>query len=957
MFTYRVLLLEQNENKIMEWQDLDNVVRPFYDSAVLDDTLDTGIIKLSMSVRSKAIKPFTRLRIEVYEQGVRVDVINRVVANTKRTRRTYTEEYNMPPLYDWEIETVELTKLLEREVCDSMTVTNVLPHLFGSSQVLVTPAISDSRITPKSGVNIFYTPYRPSTSLTFASANNAFKTNTPESFSRASITVTNPDGEKTVTSGTNTSVTFVAEQVGLYTVEYSFVWDFGIITLTTTATYSFAVVSDITTLEPKTITDVVERLLRAGVTRRHNIESQKYIFPYQQAEKYSTVKSPEFFFTRSTLFEALLQVGNYIHAIPRLVDINNSLCVEFDELGGNTVREVYSDFVFEESTLASEDYCGAIDSNVENLLNTRDKTQGAIVEPSAGTYKTVRCEESKVEISADTMLVLTEFPIYQITKLEIAVPRDYGLAEHDITPYLYEAAEYKTLSSFYGSAYPYAKAFALTYTQGDNKITGLNFKQSEAFDIATAWGNFALRNIIEAVSGVDLSDNPDYINIAFRVTYIPMINTRLVQKKSYADYPISNTLIQNQSANTVESELFGEKMKGIIARLGNEVVRRTYYFLTYSHLPKIGELVDIDGKLMYVAIVDCEYEQRYIKATITYTPNFNKLAENVAIDSNFRLYDISEKQSVDRYVNYGEYIAIASNSFDFGRLESPMLKSMEAFSRVFTQQARQDTVTAVYTRSGSNQGKHIFRPVVSFASGNSLCFAFNYADNFGAGYQSINPYGDKKRVQKLVSYTDEYGEIEYLSMVFTTQLWEADADDQAGSGSAQIYPAVKDNSPGFKDISFDTNAYSAAASGHPLVIQKDSREALSVMVQLHCVALEDDIVIGPALCQNNPLVTKADSAEKAVAYFLPHRINMLNGTIDLTGATQTTYWVTELYGKMFLDVVGKSGEFKSWVIVDPTTNKLLIGRNRDFSGGGDNLSFCSVNPSTMEDYMYDLGRF
>ena len=196
-------------------------------------------------------------------------------------------------------------------------------------------------------------------------------------------------------------------------------------------------------------------------------------------------------------------------------------------------------------------------------------------------------------------------------------------------------------------------------------------------------------------------------------------------------------------------------MKGVIARLGNEIIRRTYYFNRYSQLPKCGELVNIDGKMMYVAIVDREFDQRLIKATITFTPNFNKLAEYVGLNSNFRLYDISEKQSVDRYVNYGEYIAIASDGFNFGSPVSPLFRNMEAFAKVFTQTAGDHNISAaVAIRSrefGNEYGNKIARPVVSFASGNSLCFAFDYADNFGAGYQSTNKYDNDKKARTAFS--------------------------------------------------------------------------------------------------------------------------------------------------------------------------------------------------------------
>lgn len=547
------------------------------------------------------------------------------------------------------------------------------------------------------------------------------------------------------------------------------------------------------------------------------------------------------------------------------------------------------------------------------------------------------------------MLILTEMPIYQVTKLEVSFEWYGNIRQYDITPYLYEAAEYQTLSSFWGSAYPYAKAYALRYAQGDNKITGLNFKQSEQFSAGTAWGKIAIRNIIQAVSGDDIETWHKFVTLAFRVTYIPMINTRLVQKKSYVGYPLDNTLIHNQGANTVESELYGEKMKGVIARLGNEIVRRTYYFNRYSKVPKCGELVDIDGKLMYVAIIDREFDQRLIRATITYTPNFNKLAEYVGLNSNFRLYDISEKQSVDRYVNYGEFIAVGAGNYQFGSPSNPMFHNMPAFVKVFTQAAGEHNISAVVTESA---GKRIARPVVSFASGNSLCFAFDYEDNFGAGYQSTNEYtedGKDKRVQRLVNYTDVYGELETLSLEFTTRLWTATVSDQTNdNGNAHIYPQYTATPV---NCDFGTRGFPSSSTDYPLIIKKDSREALRVMIQLHVVAMSEDIVIGPALCQNNPLITSVNSAKTAVAYYLPRKINMLNSVVDLTGAVPATYTVQTVFSdRTSVTLSAASAPAQSWVLIDPTTNKLLIGRNIERQvGQNDSILFCSINNAKMKE--------
>ena len=81
-------------------------------------------------------------------------------------------------------------------------------------------------------------------------------------------------------------------------------------------TYTFEVIKD-TVLRPrKTIPDVINTILNysLGARNRH------YVLDPACAEKWRNIKSPEFFFTRNTLYEVLLTIGGYdnIQAIPRL---------------------------------------------------------------------------------------------------------------------------------------------------------------------------------------------------------------------------------------------------------------------------------------------------------------------------------------------------------------------------------------------------------------------------------------------------------------------------------------------------------------------------------------------------------------------------------------------------------------------------------------------------------------
>ena len=66
----------------------------------------------------------------------------------------------------------------------------------------------------------------------------------------------------------------------------------------------------------KTITEVINTVLNYACGNRN----RHYVLDPVYAKKWADIVAPEFYFTRNTLYEVLLQIGGYrdIQAIPRL---------------------------------------------------------------------------------------------------------------------------------------------------------------------------------------------------------------------------------------------------------------------------------------------------------------------------------------------------------------------------------------------------------------------------------------------------------------------------------------------------------------------------------------------------------------------------------------------------------------------------------------------------------------
>lgn len=980
MFGYKI---EANENN--QWSNITGWVRPFTDGQTLDDSLDSGKVMLSCVSRSAPYAPFTRIRISIYEEGIQdaVDVLQYVVDTDTVTTRRFAPATAL--LYDHEIGLVELTKLLEREICDTMTVTNYLGHEFveeggeteGQREGGGSAALTGTPPTFPQWSSVGKTIEIPAASdyLTLP-----LITGTATSWiSTPKTTVTTITGEsQTFTSAT--SYTF--DESGAITIVADCEWfwkrgqDEGSMPFSITwqiMVYNFSNRQDST---PWTITDVVNRLLEAGVTRRIGLDTQKYVFDSTQAQKYANVLAPEFAFTRGTLFEALLTVGGYIHGIPRLIDNNGTLTVKFDLLGqDNAYSGNLPPHIYERSSWSGNEYCGALDSTVDNLLNTTDRTQGAVTEPSADTFRAVNTTEGGFRISAnDGLVILTDKPIYQVTKLEFYLNLNDGNPRTvDITPYVYESAEYQTLSGYTGQTYPYSKGWALEYTQGQKNIRGLDFVLNAPQGVGTFDKQYAIVNILAAATGLDASDFT-LTDLQFRVTYIPYVTSRIVQRKPYLTHPIDNVLLYNQGGNSIENEYYGERLKGTIVRIGNITSRRTYNFVHYADIPQAGQKI---GN-RYVALVDREFDRMRIKATVTTVANFNKLAEYLGLNSNYRLYDVSEKQSASRMVNYGESCVISENLINNNpRTTLITVDGIGAFQKEFNASypGMYEKVTAM--RMVAKGGRVIgegaeISPAVgmaagSFASGNSLVFFVNMQDNYGAGYQSNEVTNTSIRAQRLMPYSDELGNISTVDVDFVNELVQTDSSP--APQSAFDYPAY-DADGNIGVIYFSTRAINENDTGGALGVSKDSREALSIVIQQHFQSDNQNIVIGKAITKYCPLVSTLSDENRGKLYFLNRQLNPLEAVIDLTGVTasnnafttsdETVNGATITDGRAFRLVLpaNDSGQTaKAWAIINPSTGELYLGQNYPdgIAPGATpaSLYFNFLNNAELKQYMID----
>lgn len=1030
MFSYQPQIFENNQ-----WQALSPWARPFTDGTALNDVLDAGCINLSLSSRYNPIKPFTPIRIIITEDGVEVDRIYRLVSSTKRTRRTFAPSVGAK--YDWTINTIELTKAMERRFIGTLTSTKYLQTDYNEKYAAA--IVSKETDYPGGGIDLnvvlveknkIMQPYQHGDSIDIPcvqyypeldeqglyvfDSNSHYgrvfrfgvypctitidvdgrviytKSHSSARFDTETLTIPNEGERLTITYETK------YESAPVLTTDY--------VSDTLKITYKVSLFSQIAPKTQPTITSVCQRLLSSGITRRVGIDTgaeiqkQEYVLDENFAQEYKNITAPEFSFTNCTLWDALSQVGGYIHAIPRLVPLSTTddthYKVTFDKLGGSEQAPTMPPMIYQDSTIDSNEWCGKITSPAQNLCNTTD--EGGAITEFGNDYITVRTEDGNIEINGDNVLIRTSLPIQQLIKLECGFIPDYNSGNTpvgDITAYAYEDAEYSVLSSYWGTAYPYSKAWALRWKQGGNIIDGLTFKQEGQTSVSEAFNNTAIVNIINAKTGIglkpiDTSNGEWYRRLAFKVTYVPIATARVEAVKPVLTDggETSNALVYNQGANVAETSFYGEKMRGAIARLGQDVEQRTYDIKTYSQMPKVGQI--LDGK--YIATVDAEYDITRMRITVTLAKNFNQLSQFVGLNSNYRLYDISEKQSVERHIHYAERIIVGKSAYasrySYQSNGNTVVDTHNTILRYFTLMMKRTFDRGAWSADESdyvinkimcafvsfdkfNASDGILMPVVAFPFGNSICFNISFYDNYGAGFQSSNDFENEKNkaTQRLVPYTDVYGEFSKMSLFMSDNAWTPSFNEQKDGGKAMLYP----EGTLFSKYGFTTLEATGNLDDYALKIDKDSREQIDFSYQVHYVSDSDDIIVCPGLASFNPYVSKEEAIlepDKFYVIWQKQTINALNKdivastSITVQELSADTAWeenTTPLTHVLMVNGILKWNPMtcpingaKSWAIckkVGTDRYTILFGQNVDINSGEttDAIYFSAVIP---EDY-------
>lgn len=634
----------------------------------------------------------------------------------------------------------------------------------------------------------------------------------------------------------------------------------------------------------------------------------------------------ENFYNQKNLWEIMIEVGHYIHAIPELkFGSDDRFLITFNRLGRTDEKTDNSTKVSVFNSRNIEDYISATSSYITNMVQL-----GGYIEE----WVYPKTTNEQLLVSNDTAEIIVSKPIIEL--LDIYVKNNNSGAIAKLTPFIYEENVYKTLQLDY-QLNP-NRGIAMYYRLGDKVITGGQFQLPQAK--TNIYSDYTLKKIIYcAFNGYPvISPAPDpsgywtdllIKDYSFFVRYRtkdsvrqnhirPDLRKYLLNSK-YDKFPEHNQF-NNQTDVVVDSIKFGNNMYGKLIKTGNNSYETVEWNDNYSNLKHKGELYRINGELYYVAKVMHYRYSTYILSKITYSKDYNELSAVIGIPSEPRFYEISEQSLIWRELAINDILLLTDNKeqikyksnyvFNYDHLSGLLIGEGTDFAKYAITVYKGDKDTDKYDQTICQPSlyKEVINPVNAYSSENTLTYEWDMIDNYSAGDKIVdvepntNINVDERAYSSLraVGYTDIYGRAALLDFYILGDIGTLTTEQIMALPESPISTKKSDATrPFVGDLDIlGTNVmdYDENYNGRGIGLLKDCREAMSINFNLQLATNSDTFVISPYVYlpnkKNVRIVLLAEEVNKLSSGFINN--SAIITPIDKNGNTMNPYFDFEI---------------------------------------------------------------
>lgn len=622
----------------------------------------------------------------------------------------------------------------------------------------------------------------------------------------------------------------------------------------------------------------------------------------------------ETIFENKNMWEVLLQVGYYLHAIPQLKFETNGIDkfnLGFRQLGDNKVKNNNSTKITIFNSKNLSEYFTQLDSYVTNVFSPQNEVEEWLV---------CKTSDSSYLVSNDTAELQTKYNISEIVEFDI----EYNGVKLSALNYIFEKTVYNTLTAKTGII-P-GKWAAVYYEMGSNKISGLNYVPPTVNND----GLMALKKICGDLFGVPVGDGllaKDFMfnDLKFHIKYKTQDTLRISQFKpnlynfmknsKFEKYPHHEQYF-GQEDKIVDSERFSANLWGRLVRIANGIYQCQEY-AEIGEEKEVGELVEINNSLYYVMSVESEYYNDIILQRVTYSKNFNQISQVVTIPSEPRYYEISERSMVRRETRLMDFLLLTTEKnkeshvpkfinsekwIDFIKKllftdgGQPSLPNF-AYTRFKADKIRQHlkengeliNYSVLYPNSEtteyegivqpkpSSDYKGVIVPLLHFPLRNAIAFEWDMDDNFKAGdaidtsTSGDNGTRDNAYYSMIpVRYCDVMGKADLFSFrLFNKIDWTRN--------EAQRLPFAEQDNGDF--VPAESDSIFLLPDNLSIGLDKDNREALSFNYQINLLNSNSENEKDAFVIFSNVFGEKKGRLKML---FLNHTVSMFDETVELS---------------------------------------------------------------------------
>lgn len=384
-----------------------------------------------------------------------------------------------------------------------------------------------------------------------------------------------------------------------------------------------------------------------------------YVADSNWLNRLKTFKIQETILENKNLWEVLIQIGYYLHAIPFLEfsdDGTDRFVLGFKQLGDTKKKNNTSNKITIYNSRALSEYFTQYDSYITNIFSPQNIVDEWLV---------VKTNDGSALVSNNTAILKTSYGISEIIDFEIIYDGSVGGAsgKSSALNHIFEKSIYDILTSEYNIS-P-GKGDSLYYELGTNLIQGLTYTPPTSDGTVMP---YALKRIAGKIfSGLNVSELK-FNNLQFHIRYRTQDTLRIsqvrpnlldfIKNSSYEKY-VHNEQWYGQQDKIIDSERFSRNLFGKLIRVGNDVYQVQEMVIDFNE-KESGDLVEIDGEPYYVTVVENELYPDATFQKVTYSKNYNQLSQIVTIPSEPRFYEVSERSKIRREIRFFEFLNIST---------------------------------------------------------------------------------------------------------------------------------------------------------------------------------------------------------------------------------------------------------------------------------------------------------